>query len=53
MIYDDAARGAAENRLETTLAQLREIGIEADGEIMDPDPYAATMDAIHASAPTR
>ena len=48
VIYDDAARGAADNRLQTTLAQLREIGIEADGEIMDPDPYAATMDAIHA-----
>jgi hypothetical protein len=48
VIYDDAARGAADNRLETTLAQLREIGIDADGEIMDPDPYAATMDAIHA-----
>jgi hypothetical protein len=47
VIYDDAARGAADNRLQTTLAQLREIGIDADGEVMDPDPYAATMDAIH------
>lgn len=51
VIYDDAARGAAENRLQTTLAQLREIGVEADGEIMDPDPYAATMDAVHAWGP--
>ena len=42
---------AAENRLQTTLAQLREVGIDADGEIMDPDPYAATMDAIHAFGP--
>ena len=41
VIYDDSARGAAENRLQTTLAQLREVGIDADGEIMDPDPYAA------------
>jgi hypothetical protein len=47
VIYDDAARGAADNRLESTLAQLREIGIDAEGEVMDPDPYAATMDAIH------
>ena len=23
-----------------------EVGIEADGEVMDPDPYAATMDAL-------
>ena len=51
VIYDDAARGAADNRLQTTLAQLREIGIEADGEIMDPDPYSATMDAVHAFNP--
>jgi hypothetical protein len=48
VIYEDSGRGAAQNRLETTLAQLREIGIEADGEVMDPDPYAATMDAINA-----
>ena len=48
VIYDDAVRGAAENRLRTTVAQLRELGIEADGEIMDPDPYTATMDAINA-----
>jgi hypothetical protein len=47
VIYDDAARDAAENRLQMTVAQLREIGIEADGELMDPDPYQATMDAIH------
>lgn len=48
VIYEDSGRGAAQNRLETTLAQLREIGIEADGEVMDPDPYAATIDAINA-----
>ena len=46
VIYDDAVRSAAENRLETTLAQLREIGIEARGEVMDPDPYSAVMDAL-------
>ncbi|MEA2387994.1 MAG: hypothetical protein QOG41_767 [Thermoleophilaceae bacterium] len=48
VIYEDSVRSAAENRLATTLAQLREVGIEADGEIMDPDPYSATMDAIGA-----
>jgi hypothetical protein len=48
VIYEDSVRTAAENRLSTTLAQLREIGIDADGEIMDPDPYSATMDAIGA-----
>jgi biopolymer transport protein ExbD len=29
-----------------TLALLREAGIEADGEVMDPDPYSAVMDAL-------
>jgi hypothetical protein len=46
VIYDESVRSAAENRLQTTLAQLREIGIEAEGEVMDPDPFAATEDAV-------
>lgn len=46
VVYDDSVRSAAENRLKTTIAHLREAGIEAQGEIMDPDPYSATMDAI-------
>src|SRR4051795_7121327 len=46
VIYDDHVREAAENRLETTLAQLREAGIKASGEVMDPDPYSAVMDAL-------
>jgi hypothetical protein len=29
-----------------TLALLREEGIEADGRVMDPDPYSAIMDAL-------
>jgi hypothetical protein len=46
VIYEDHVRDAAENRLEMTLALLREAGIEADGEVMDPDPYSAVMDAL-------
>src|SRR5919202_1514288 len=46
VIYDEHVRDAAQNRLEMTLALLREAGIEADGEVMDPDPYAAVMDAL-------
>lgn len=46
VIYDETIRKAAENRLAMTLAQLREIGVEATGEVMDPDPYSATMDAV-------
>jgi hypothetical protein len=46
VIYEDSVRTAAENRLETTLAQLKEAGVQASGEVMDPDPYSAAMDAI-------
>lgn len=46
VIYDEHVREAAENRLDMTLALLREAGIEADGEVMDPDPYSAVMDAL-------
>jgi hypothetical protein len=46
VIDDSTVRAAAENRLKLTLAALREIGVEAHGEIMDEDPYGATMDAI-------
>jgi hypothetical protein len=46
VIYDEMVREAAENRLRMTLALLREAGIEAHGEVEDPDPYAAVMDAL-------
>ncbi len=46
VVYDESVRMATENRLATTLAQLARVGIEANGEVMDPDPYAAIMDAI-------
>jgi hypothetical protein len=46
VVYDDLVHAAAKNRLETTLAELRVAGIEADGQVMDPDPYQATMDGI-------
>ena len=46
VIHEDHVRDAAENRLDMTLALLREEGIEADGEVMDPDPYSAIMDAL-------
>src|SRR5215203_1425028 len=36
VIYDSNVREAAENRLNLTLAQLKEIGVEATGAVMDP-----------------
>jgi hypothetical protein len=46
VVYNELVRKSAENRLEITLAELREEGIDARGEVMDPDPYQATMDGI-------
>jgi hypothetical protein len=46
VVYDTTVRDAAENRLKMTLAQLREVGIEATGDVVDPDPYSAVMDAL-------
>jgi hypothetical protein len=46
VVYDEHTRDAAQNRLEMTIALLREEGIAADGDVMDPDPYSAVMDAL-------
>jgi uncharacterized protein YciI len=46
VIYDESVRDAAENRLAMTVSQLEEIGIEASGGVMDPDPYSAITDAL-------
>lgn len=46
VIYDDSVRSAAQIRLELTLERLRKMGIEARGEVMDPDPYMAVKDAL-------
>jgi hypothetical protein len=46
VIYDEAVRDAASHRVEATRSALREVGIEAQGEVMDPDPFNATLDAV-------
>jgi hypothetical protein len=46
VVYDESVRSAAEARLRMTVEQLRAAGIEATAEVMDPDPYNATMDAL-------
>jgi hypothetical protein len=43
---EDPARGAAQARLETSLAQLREGGIDVHGEIGDGDPLQAIEDGL-------
>jgi hypothetical protein len=46
VIYDEAVRDAAQHRVEATLSALRGLGIEARGDVMDPDPFNATLDAV-------
>jgi hypothetical protein len=46
VIYEDSVREATENRLRMTLAQLKEEGIDATGEVEDPDPHSAVMDTL-------
>jgi nucleotide-binding universal stress UspA family protein len=43
---EDAARGAAQERLEASLARLAEAGIDARGEVGDGDPLQAIEDAL-------
>jgi len=46
VIYDEAVIEAAQVRVDLARTFLREAGIEAVGEVGDPDPYTAAMDAI-------
>lgn len=46
VVYDEAVRDAAQLRVDLALAYMREEGIEGQGEVGDPDPFNAAMDAI-------
>jgi hypothetical protein len=46
LIHDETVRAATQIRLDHTLERLREMGIEAEGEVMDPDPFLAVQDAV-------
>jgi hypothetical protein len=48
---EDGARAAAQERLDTSLAQLRHDGIQASGEVGDADPLQAIEDALRTFTP--
>lgn len=48
---EDPARAAAHARLEATLARLRDVGIDARGEVGDVDPLVAIEDAVRLFHP--
>jgi hypothetical protein len=46
LIYDEAVRESAQVRVDLALEAVSTEGIEATGEVGDPDPFSATMDAV-------
>jgi hypothetical protein len=51
VIYADAVADAAQVRVDLALDVIRDMGIRAIGEVGDPDPFSATMDAVHEYRP--
>lgn len=51
VIYDEAVRESAQVRVDLALSRAAEEGIRATGEVGDPDPFLATMDAIAVRRP--
>ena len=52
VIYDHAMFDAAQVRVDLALEVIRDMGVRAIGEVGDPDPYSATIDAVHEYKPT-
>jgi hypothetical protein len=51
VIYADSVHDAAQARVDLALEFLHSEGVEAIGEVGDPDPYSATIDAVHEYRP--
>jgi hypothetical protein len=51
VIYADSVHDAAQVRVDLALEFVRSEGIDAIGEVGDPDPYSATIDAVHEHHP--
>jgi hypothetical protein len=51
VIYDEAVRESAQVRVDLAMSLLAAEGITATGEVGDPDPFLAAMDAIATRRP--
>lgn len=51
VVYDDAVFDAAQARVDLALEFVHAEGIQAIGEVGDPDPYTATVDAVREYDP--
>ncbi len=52
VIYNDSVFDAAQTRVDLALEFVHAEGIDAIGEVGDPDPYTATMDAVREYNPS-
>ncbi len=51
VVYDEAVRESAQVRVDLALSAVSAEGMEASGEVGDPDPFSATMDAVALHRP--
>ncbi len=51
VIYDETVRESAQIRVDLALTRAAQEGMHASGEVGDPDPFLATMDAIAIRRP--
>jgi hypothetical protein len=51
VIYDEAVRESAQARVDLALSLVAAESIDATGEVGDPDPFLATMDAVATRRP--
>jgi hypothetical protein len=51
VIYDEAVRESAQVRVDLAISRVSAEGIDASGEVGDPDPFLATMDAVAERRP--
>lgn len=51
VIYDESVFEAAQTRVDLALEVIRSMGIRAIGEVGDPDPFSATIDAVREYDP--
>ena len=51
VIYDDAVFDAAQVRIDLATDVIRDMGLRAIGEVGDPDPFTATLDAVREYHP--
>ena len=51
VVYDDSVYDAAQARVDLALEVIRDMGIRAIGEVGDPDPFTATIDAVREYRP--